>query len=250
MKERMKPKVNVLTFPSEAELNAAAAGLIVGLIQTKPDAVLGLATGGTPIGIYEELVAAYRKKLVSFRRVVTFNLDEYVGLAPGHPQSYRSYMRRHLFDHIDADPARIHIPDSTAARPEEECARYDALLAAAGRIDLQLLGIGHNGHIGFNEPDRSLPFGTHVVRLAEQTRAANARFFASPEEVPTHAITMGVGPILHARTVLLIAKGADKADILYRALTGEITTECPASLLQLHPRLIVMADQEAGRRFR
>lgn len=240
--------MNLLTFPSEAELNAAAAGLIAGLVQTKPDAVLGLATGSTPLGIYKELISSYRKKLVSFRRVTTFNLDEYVGLAPDHPQSYKSYMKHHLFDHIDLKPENTHIPDGTAARPEDECARYDALLAAAGRIDLQLLGIGHNGHIGFNEPERSLSFGTHVVRLAERTRAANARFFASPGEVPTHAITMGVGAILHARTILLIAKGADKADILHQALAGDITTECPASLLRLHPRLIVMADQEAGRR--
>jgi len=242
--------MNMLTFPTEAELNEAAAGIVAGLVQTKPSAVLGLATGSTPIGIYAEMIRAHRKGLVSYKHVTTFNLDEYVGLPADDPQSYARYMEEHLFRHIDVTPGRTHIPNGVAADPQAECARYDALLESAGQIDLQLLGLGHNGHIGFNEPDHSLLSGTHVVRLSEQTRAANARFFESVDRVPTHAITMGVGTILKAKTILLAVKGADKADILHRALTGEIATECPASLLQTHPHLVVLADAEAGRRFR
>ncbi|HZG54985.1 glucosamine-6-phosphate deaminase [Paenibacillus sp.] len=242
--------MNILTFPTDAELNEAGAGIITGLVQTKPNAVLGLATGSTPIGIYREIIRTFRKGMVSYKQVTTFNLDEYVGLEPSHPQSYANYMREHLFDHIDASPDRLHIPNGAAADPAAECARYDALLDGCGQIDLQLLGLGHNGHIGFNEPDHSLVRGTHVVALREQTREANARFFDSIDGVPTHAITMGVGTILKAKTILLVVKGADKAEIVHRALTGEITTEIPASLLQTHPHLVVLLDAEAGRLFR
>ncbi|HZG77626.1 MAG TPA: glucosamine-6-phosphate deaminase [Paenibacillus sp.] len=242
--------MNILTFPTDAELNEAGAGIITGLVQTKPNAVLGLATGSTPIGIYKEMIRTFRKNMVSYKQATTFNLDEYVGLPASDPQSYAQYMKEHLFDHIDASPERTHIPNGTATDPQAECKRYDALLEACGQIDLQLLGLGHNGHIGFNEPDHSLIRGTHVVKLSDQTREANARFFESPDRVPTHAITMGVGTILKAKTILLVVKGADKADIVHRALTGEITTECPASLLQTHPHLVVLLDAEAGRHFR
>ena len=241
--------MNILTFPTDIELNEAGAAIITSLVQTKPDAVLGLATGSTPIGLYKEIIRSHNRGMVSFKRASTFNLDEYVGLRPDHSQSYRHYMNEQLFDHIDIPQERIHIPNGAEGDPQAECARYDSLLAAAGRIDLQLLGLGHNGHIGFNEPDRSLVSGTHVVRLAEETRDANARFFESKDAVPTHAITMGVGTILQAKMVLLVVKGADKADIVHRALTGDITTECPASLLQLHPHLVVVLDAEAGRKF-
>jgi len=242
--------MNILQFPTDAELNEAGAGIITGLVQTKPNAVLGLATGSTPIGIYKEMIRTFRKNMVSYKQATTFNLDEYVGLPASDPQSYAYYMKEHLFGHIDVSPERTHIPDGTAADPEAECARYDALLEAHGQIDLQILGLGHNGHIGFNEPDHSLIRGTHVVKLSDQTREANARFFESPDRVPTHAITMGVGTILKAKMILLVVKGADKADIVHRALTGEITTECPASLLQTHPHLVVLLDAEAGRKFR
>ncbi len=241
--------MNILKFPTDAELNEAGAGIITGLVQTKPNAVLGLATGSTPIGIYKEMIRTFRKNMVSYKQATTFNLDEYVGLPASDPQSYAHYMKEHLFGHIDASPERTHIPNGIAADPEAECKRYDALLETYGQIDLQLLGLGHNGHIGFNEPDHSLIRGTHVVQLSDTTREANARFFESPDRVPTHAITMGVGTILKAKTILLVVKGADKADIVHRALTGEITTECPASLLQTHPHLVVLLDAEAGRRF-
>lgn len=238
--------MNIRTFETEAFVNQAAANTIAGLLLTKPKATLGLATGGTPLGIYEQLVSMYRRGQVSFSQAVTYNLDEYVGLPPEHPQSYFFYMNHHLFKHVDCLPGNIHIPNGVAADLHSECRRYDALTGSAGQLDLQLLGIGHNGHIGFNEPAKALTQGTHLVDLSEETRLANARFFDSLDEVPTQAITMGIGTILKAKTILLVVKGADKADILRRALYGPITTDCPASLLQTHPNLIVLADQAAG----
>jgi glucosamine-6-phosphate deaminase len=240
--------MNILTFDSGDKLNEAGANIIAGLIQTQPKAVLGLATGGTPVGIYERLVSGFRRGLFSFRGVTAFNLDEYVGLDRQHPQSYYSYMQKHLFAHIDLPAEQAHIPDGNAANLQAECERYDRLIAEAGQIDLQLLGIGHNGHIGFNEPAHALIRGTHVVDLAEETRKANARFFGSADEVPKQAITMGIGTILKAKTILLVVRGADKADIVRRALTGPITTECPASLLQTHPHLVVLLDKDAAGR--
>jgi len=241
-------KINI--FANEEQLHEAAAQTIVRLLRRKPDAVLGLATGGTPVGIYEKLAAAVRRGEISFARATTFNLDEYVGLPPDHPESYRSYMERHLFRHIDLPPERAHIPDGNAADLECECERYERLLQDAGRIDLLLLGLGHNGHIGFNEPGRELHSKTHVAVLHPQTREANSRFFRSLDEVPTRAVTMGLGGIFKAVTILLVVKGADKADIVHRALTGPLTTECPASLLQLHPDLVVMLDEGAAAGFR
>ncbi|OUM98981.1 MAG: glucosamine-6-phosphate deaminase [Paenibacillaceae bacterium ZCTH02-B3] len=239
--------MNIHIFDSGEQLDEAAAETICGFIRAKPGAVLGLATGETPLGIYRKLAEKFREGLISFRQVTTFNLDEYVNLPEDHPESYHAYMRRHLFDHIDLPPSRAHLPCGNAADLAAECQRYDALIEEAGGIDLQMLGIGHNGHIGFNEPGRELAAGTHVVRLAPETRRANARFFGSIDEVPERAVTMGVGTILKARLILLIAKGADKADIVRRALTGPITTECPASLLQTHPRLVVLLDRAAAK---
>ncbi|MCD1258855.1 glucosamine-6-phosphate deaminase [Paenibacillus athensensis] len=241
--------MNIHRFQNTQELNEAGAGIIAGLVQLQPRVVLGLATGGTPVGIYEELVKAYRKGRISFKGVTSFNLDEYVGLPEGHPESYRSYMNHHLFNHVDLPPAQAHIPNANAADPAAECLNYDRLLDEAKQIDLQILGLGHNGHIGFNEPDHSLVSGTHLVELKPATREANARFFNSPDEVPTHALTMGVGTILKAKTILLVVRGADKAEIVHQALTGPITTELPASLLQTHPHLVVLLDAEAGRYF-
>jgi glucosamine-6-phosphate deaminase len=235
--------MNIHTFANEKELNEA------GLVQMQPGAVLGLATGGTPTGIYEELVKAHKKGRVSFKKTTTFNLDEYVDLPEDHPESYHAYMKHHLFEHIDLPRNQAHIPNGNAADPQEECLRYNRELEKAKQIDLQILGIGHNGHIGFNEPDHSLVSGTHLVKLKQETREANARFFASIDEVPTHALTMGVGTILKAKSILLIVRGADKAEIIHRALTGAIQTEVPATLLQTHPNLVVLLDAEAGRYF-
>jgi glucosamine-6-phosphate deaminase len=241
--------MNILKFASQDKLNEAGAGIIAGLVQTNPRAVLGLATGGTPVGIYKDLVESHKAGMVSFKSVTTFNLDEYVGIPEDHPESYHNYMNEHLFQHIDANPDKIYIPNGNAADLEQECARYNALLDEAKQMDLQLLGLGHNGHIGFNEPDHALMSGTHIVKLKAETRSANARFFDSIDQVPTHALTMGVGTILKAKMILLVVRGADKAEIVHRALTGPITTECPASLLQTHPHVVVLLDSESGRLF-
>lgn len=208
--------------------------------------MLGLATGSTPVGIYKAIIEEASRTRLSFGHVTTYNLDEYVGLAPNHEQSYSYYMNEHLFRHLDFQPGKTHLPDGLAADPEAECKRYDEMLANHP-LDVQLLGVGHNGHIGFNEPDAELHGGTHVVRLKEETRTANARFFDRAEEVPEFAFTMGVGSILKSKMIILVARGADKADIIKKALQGPITTACPASLLQTHANVIVLLDAEAGR---
>lgn len=238
--------MNILKFDTQEALNEAGAGMIVRLLQTNPRAKLGLATGGTPVGIYKELVSACKQGLVSFSKASSFNLDEYIGLDRHHPASYYTFMQEQLLAHVDIAPEQCHIPNGMAGDLEAECLRYEALLDQVGQIDLQLLGIGHNGHIGFNEPDGALVRGTHVVELREQTRAANARFFNTPDQVPTRAITMGVGTIMKAKMILLVVRGKDKADIVKQALQGPITSECPASLLQTHPSVVVLLDSEAG----
>lgn len=241
--------MNIQVYDTEEQTNEAAAGLIGGLVRLKPRAVLGLATGSTPLGIYRNLVRDYKEGLLHFHQVTTFNLDEYVGLSGDHPASYRAFMQEHLFDHVDLPSSQAHVPNGAAPDLEEECRRYEALLAAEGPVDLQVVGIGLNGHIGFNEPGRELKPCTHVVDLAEETRRANARFFANLQDVPKQAVTMGIRNIMQARTILLVAKGAEKADIVRRALRGPITTDCPASLLQVHPRVVVMLDRAAGAHF-
>ena len=238
--------MNILIYDTQEQVNKVGATIIANIVLTKPDAILGLATGGTPVGIYKELVEKNKQGLVSFANVSSYNLDEYVGIDGEHDQSYRYFMNENLFNHIDINKANTHVPNGKAEDVEAECVRYDAEIEAAGQVDIQLLGLGHNGHIGFNEPDESQKAGTHVVELAQETRQANARYFASIDEVPTHAITMGVGTILKAKKVLLVVKGEDKADIVKQALQGPITTQCPASLLQLHPNLTVLLDKAAG----
>lgn len=238
--------MKIHVFATSEELDQFAADLFVDLVEQKPDAVLGLATGSTPIGIYAKIVEQAKQRQVSFGGVTTYNLDEYVGLTPDNDQSYAYYMNHHLFSHIDIPANRTHLPNGMAEDPQAECRRYEEMLEER-HADIQLLGLGHNGHIGFNEPDAELSAGTHVVKLKEETREANARFFASMDEVPRAAYTMGVGSILKANTILLVVRGADKAEIVKQALTGSITTEVPASLLQTHPRVIVLLDREAGR---
>ncbi|MEK5061572.1 glucosamine-6-phosphate deaminase [Paenibacillus shunpengii] len=239
--------MNIWTFEHEHDLNATGAGIIAALLQSKRKAVLGLATGSSPVGIYKELIQMYSKGLVSFAQASSFNLDEYVGLPEDHPQSYRSFMNEQLFNHIDMNMNLTHVPNGNATDLTAECAHYEQLVNDHGPVDIQLLGIGHNGHIGFNEPGASLTSGTHVVDLKDETRKANARFFDSPSDVPKQAMTMGVGSILKAKQILLVARGEDKAEIIRTALTGPITTECPASLLQCHPNVIVLLDRGAGR---
>ena len=238
--------MNIQVFSDAAQLNAAAARVIAGELRRHPRTVLGLATGGTPIGIYNELIGLYNQGEVSFAQATSFNLDEYIHLPANHPESYRTYMRERLLRHIDLPQQRAHIPDGNAADALQECERYERLLAECGGIDVQLLGLGHNGHIGFNEPGEQLDSRTHVAALKPETRAANARFFGSPDDVPSHAITMGLGHIMKAKLALLVATGDDKAGIVAQALTGPVTPNCPASLLQLHPNVLVLLDQAAA----
>jgi glucosamine-6-phosphate deaminase len=241
--------MDIRVFSTNALLNSAAAGIIAHLLQAKPNAVLGLATGSTPVGIYEELIKLYNQEHIHFHEAISFNLDEYVGLPETHDQSYHAYMKQQLFDHIDLPMKHVNIPNGNAVNLKEECLRYDKLLDSVKQIDLQILGLGHNGHIGFNEPDQALVGGTHLVELKEETRLANARYFDSLDEVPTHALTMGIATILKAKCILLVVRGSEKAKIVHEALTGPITTENPASLLQTHPNLVVMLDSEAGELF-
>lgn len=239
--------MNILKFHSDEDFVQTGANLIVSLLQSNPKAVLGLATGSSPVGVYAKLVEMNRKNLVSFSKATSFNLDEYVGLPVNHPQSYRSFMNEHLFNHIDIDPSQTHIPNGNAADLEAECLAYDKMLEDHGPVDLQILGIGSNGHIGFNEPDANLSSKTHVVDLLEGTREANARFFDKLDDVPQQAITMGIGGIMKARQILLLVRGAGKAEAIRDAVEGPITTQCPASLLQSHPNVIVLVDEGAGK---
>ena len=220
-----------------------AAQRYVELLSKKPNAILGGATGSTPLGLYAELVKLNKEGKVSFKDAMSFNLDEYVGLEPTHDQSYRYFMNENLFNHIDIPMEKTFVPSGIDISKAIE---YDAAIEAAGGIDLQLLGIGNNGHIGFNEP--GTPFGsqTHVVDLTESTRVANARFFASLDEVPTQAVTMGIRTVMNAKSVILMALGKGKAEIIRKTIQGEVTPEVPASVLQLHPDVEFYLDYEAA----
>ena len=226
-------------------MSRRAANIIAAEVIRKPDCALGLATGSTPVGTYKELIAMYKQGDVSFKEVHSVNLDEYKGLAPTHDQSYRYFMQDNLFNHVDIDPAKTNVPNGLAEDAEAECAAYDKLVESLGYADLQLLGIGNNGHIGFNEPDSSFTKATHVVDLTESTISANARFFESANEVPRQALTMGIGCIMAARRILLVANGAGKAEALYNTVCGPITPECPATILQLHSDVVIVADEAA-----
>lgn len=231
--------MRIIKAKSYDQMSALAAGLIGAQVTGKPRSVLGLATGSSPIGTYERLCAQCAGGLLDFSQVRTVNLDEYCGLAPSHPQSYRYFMDAHLFNQINIKKENTYLPDGTAADLEAECRRYENLIEELGGIDLQLLGIGHNGHIGFNEPAESFAATVHPVRLAESTISANSRLFARREDVPTRAVTMGIGTIMKARAILLIA-GGDKAAIIKEALEGPVTPQVPASVLQLHRRVTVI----------
>ncbi len=228
------------------EMSRRAADLISAQLIVDPASTLGLATGSTPIGLYKCLVEDYEDGRISFEGVETFNLDEYRGLAPDHDQSYRYFMQQNLFDHVDVCPEATHVPDGANADDKAACADYEDAISDAGGIDLQLLGLGHNGHIGFNEPCDEFPVYTHKVELTQSTINANSRLFASADEVPREAYTMGVGTIMRARAVLVVASGADKAQIVHDAFFGPVTPQVPASILQLHPNVTVVLDAEAG----
>ena len=226
-------------------MSRKAASIIASHVTLKPDCVLGLATGSTPIGMYKELVKACENGDLDFSRVKSVNLDEYVGLEPTHDQSYRYFMQDNLFNHINIDPANTNVPNGMAGDIDAECKRYDQVIEDMGGVDIQVLGMGHNGHIAFNEPADHFPLGTHIVDLQESTIQANARFFASADEVPKQALTMGIGSIMRARQILVVVNGEGKADIVKEAFTGPVTPMVPASILQLHPNVVLVGDKAA-----
>ena len=227
------------------DMSEAAAQLVIEQVRRKPDSVLGLAAGSTPLLIYKKLGEAYKAGVVDFSQVRTFNLDEYIGLSPEHPQSYHYFMKKNLFSRVNIDIKNTHVPDGAASDLKKACADYDAYIRATGGIDLQLLGIGQNGHIGFNEPCRSFVLNTHIVDLTENTIKANSRLFKSIDDVPHQAITMGIRNIMQARRIVLVANGENKAEALRKTLIEDVTPDVPASILQLHLDISIVADEAA-----
>ena len=227
------------------DMSRKAANIISAQVILKPDCVLGLATGSTPIGAYHQLIKWYEKGDIDFSQVHTYNLDEYRGLSHDDVQSYHYFMRDNHIDHINIDPANTHVPDGSNLDAEAACAEYDRIVAAAGYPDLQLLGIGHNGHIGFNEPDDHFSAGTHCVDLTESTIQANSRLFEKEEDVPRQAYTMGTQTIMYARMILVVANGEKKAQAVRDMCYGPVTPSCPASILQLHTNCVLVADEAA-----
>ena len=228
------------------EISRIAANVLSAQVTMKPDCVLGLATGSTPIGTYKVLAERCAKGDLDFSQVKSINLDEYVGLSGEHDQSYRYFMNTNLFDHINIDKANTNVPNGLAEDVDAECERYNSVINTLGPIDIQVLGMGHNGHIGFNEPADHFPLETHKVDLAQSTIDANARFFASADEVPRQALTMGIKTIMQAKKVLVVVSGKDKAEIVKKAFTGPVTPQVPASILQMHADVILVADEAAA----
>lgn len=229
------------------ELSKIAAEEFSNVIIEKPTAVLGLATGGSPVGMYKELIRKCSNKELDFSKCTSVNLDEYIGLNPEHEQSYRNFMNTNLFNHINIDKAKTFVPNGLAENLEEECKNYDRKIEELGGIDVQLLGIGNNGHIAFNEPGEELSAGTHIISLTESTIEANARFFDSIDEVPRKALTMGLGGIMKAKKIILIASGEGKAEAIKGIFSGKITTDNPATMLQMHRDVVVIIDEAAAK---
>lgn len=238
--------MKVVTVKDYNELSSKAAQLIAEQIISKKNSVLGLATGSTPIGVYQELIRKFQKGELDFSKVITFNLDEYYGLSPEHPQSYYFFMWNTLFKHINIKKENVHLLNGVTENIDKECKQYEDLIQKNGGIDLQILGIGDNGHIGFNEPDVSLNTKTHLVNLTAETIRANSRFFNNAQEVPSQAITMGIGTIMRARKIILLASGKRKARVIERTINGPISTKVPATVLQLHNDVTIVVDQEAA----
>lgn len=236
--------MKIVTFETYEEMSRYAAEIIAGQVKEKPDSVLGLATGSTPIGLYRHLCGMYDRGEVSFQDAVTYNLDEYCGISPDNDQSYRYFMNENLFSKTDFKKENLHIPNTSEGNFQEVCENYDRAIREAGGIDLQLLGIGLNGHIGFNEPGEFFVKETHVVELTQNTIEANARFFDDIKDVPTRAITMGMSAIMGARKILMVINGEKKEDIFKKATAGDITPWCPATILQLHPDVTVLYSRE------
>ena len=229
------------------ELSKVAADEFAKVIIEKPEAVLGLATGGSPVGMYKELIAKCENNELDFSKCTSINLDEYIGLNPEHEQSYRNFMNTNLFNHINIDKAKTFVPNGLAENLEEECKNYDKKIEELGGIDVQLLGIGNNGHIAFNEPGEELSAGTHIISLTESTIEANARFFDSIDEVPRKALTMGLGGIMKAKKIILIASGEGNAEAIKGLFSGKITTDNPATMLQMHRDVVVIIDEAAAK---
>ena len=226
------------------DVSRKAANIMSAQIIMKPNAVLGLATGSTPVGMYKQLIEWYKKGDLDFSEVTTVNLDEYRGLTHSNDQSYYYFMHQHLFDRVNIDPERTNVPNGMEPDAEKECGRYEELIRSLGGVDLQLLGLGHNGHIGFNEPGEAFEKETHCVDLTESTIEANKRFFASADDVPKQAYTMGIKTIMQAKKILIVVNGENKADIVERAFFGPVTPEVPASILQLHNDVTLVGDEE------
>lgn len=239
--------MNICIYDSEEQISRASAALIAAEVLSKPDCVLGLATGSTALTPYRSLIKMYGEKAVSFSSVTTFNLDEYCNLDIRDRNSYHSFMHDNLFQHIDIKEENTHFLDGNASDIGRECRDYEEKIKKAGGIDIQLLGIGSNGHIAFNEPDSHFPAISHQVALKESTIKDNARFFNTIEEVPTHALTMGIGSIMKARKILIIATGENKAEAVRAMVNGEVTPQCPASILRFHSHVTVMCDTAAAK---
>lgn len=238
--------MKIIVTKSYDEMSKAAADVFEKEIRNNPELVLGLATGSTPVGTYRELVRRHLENGLDFSRTKSFNLDEYVGLSGDNPNSYRHFMDEHLFNHINIERENTHVPDGLTENPKEYGKKYDQMILESGGIGIQLLGIGSNGHIAFNEPDEELPVGTGLVELSEQTIADNARFFQSAEHVPTQAISMGMGSILKAGKIILLASGEGKAEVISELLNrGKVTSRIPATFLLLHPDVTLVCDEEA-----
>ena len=233
-------------YENAGQVGKAAAMLIAAQLIQKPDSVLGLATGSSPIPTYRQLIEWHKEGVIDFSKAVTFNLDEYVGISKEHPASYHAFMEAELFAHINVVKKNIHIPDGSAQNLQRECSDYDTAISRAGGIDIQLLGIGRNGHIGFNEPHEQFVYGCHVVHLTQSTIDANRRFFGPGEEVPNQAVSLGVGSIMNARRVLLIATGADKAQAIRRAIREDVNPQVQASILRTHRDVIFLLDRAAA----
>ncbi len=238
--------MNVLTFDTEEQIGIAAGNYMCGQVLQKPDSVLGLATGSTPLKPYGQMIDLYKKGVVDFSKVTTFNLDEYVNLDVKDKNSYHTFMHENLFDHINIPEESINFLNGNASDPEKECEEYENKIKKAGGIDIQLLGIGSNGHIAFNEPSDCFQRWSHVVDLKESTVKDNSRFFKSIEEVPTQAVTMGIGSIMQAKKILIIAIGENKAKAIKQLINGNVTPQCPASVLQFHTDVTLMLDRGAA----
>lgn len=237
--------MNIILCKNYDEMSLRAAKIVAEQIKNKPNSVLGLATGSTPEGMYANLVEMYKKGEISFKNITSVNLDEYYPLDPANDQSYRYFMNYHLFDHVDIDKANTNVPDGTAADPVAEGKRYEALVDSLGGVDLQILGIGRNGHIGFNEPDSKLVLDTHVTDLTASTIAANSRFFASESDVPRQALTMGIGSIFKAKKIVLMVSGVEKKDAVSALFEGYVDTNFPATMLNLHPDVTLICTDDA-----